>query len=570
MQQIIRVNMTHQSVTWEDVPQKYQNLGGRALTSAVCLDEVAPLCDPLGPNNKLVIAPGILGGFGIPCGDRLSVGAKSPLTGGIKESNAGGTTGAALAKAGIKALIIEGKAPENRTYVLEVTKDGAALKERADLKGLGNYRLAGLLREEYGEKSALMTIGPTGERAVLSACISNVDAEGRPSRVNGRGGLGAVMGSKGLKAVIIRPDGARTREVADKKAFTAAVREFARAVKNSPVARGFREYGTAANVMLTDAMGCLPTRNFSQGSFEGAQSLSGEEMRQTILARGGQAEHRCMPGCVIQCSNVFVDQWGREVVAPLEYETIGLLGSNCGIASLDAVARLNFLCNDIGVDTIETGAAIGVAMEGGVLSFGDLEGAAQAISGIATGTTFGLLLGAGAAITGKVLNVQRVPAVKGQAMPAYDPRSLKGVGVTYATSPQGADHTAGHTLRAKVDHCSPENQVEASFKSQVAAAFTDALGLCNFAFAGLGGRMCLLTGILQHVTGAGWEDKEIVEMGKETLRRELRFNMLAGLGPETNDLPEYMRTERLEPRGTVFDVEQVRLKEFFVHLVEKD
>jgi aldehyde:ferredoxin oxidoreductase len=529
-------------------------------------DEVPPDCDSLGDLNKLVIAPGLLGGTSMPCSGRLSIGAKSPLTGGIKESNAGGTSAIWLARAGIKALVLEGRSEQGSIFVLVIEGEKVVFEDASRYRMLGNYSLAAALRREYGEDIAIISIGPAGEMGLSAACVSNLDREGRPSRVNGRGGLGAVMGSKGVKAIVIKKSKAENYSAQQRESFRGYVKEIARTIQEHPATGTFAEYGTAVLVKTTNALGCLPTRNFSSGSFAGAENISGETLRDLILTRGGKGEttHACMPGCIIRCSNVMPGPDGEELVAPLEFETIGLMGSNCGIDKLDEIAHLNYLANDLGVDSIETGAALGVAMEGGVLAWGDAAAASQILSGIYSNEVLGRVIGCGATVTGKVLGVTRVPAVKGQSFPAYDPRAIKGMGVTFATSPMGADHTAGSTLRAMVDHLKPEGQVQASLKAQVNLLVLDLLGLCMFTASSLFANPELLANAVGAYCDRVITFGDLQCLAGDILRLERKFNAAAGI--TGNKLPEYMRTEALPPQLAVFDVPQEQLDDIFMEL----
>ncbi|MEJ2754202.1 MAG: aldehyde ferredoxin oxidoreductase C-terminal domain-containing protein, partial [Chloroflexota bacterium] len=258
---------------------------------------------------------------------------------------------------------------------------------------------------------------------------------------------------------------------------------------------------------------------FSQGQFEQAEKISGEYMRELLLARGGASEttHACMAGCTIRCSNIFGGEDGEEIVSPLEYETIGLMGANLGIDSLDAIARMNWQVNDLGLDTIEIGAALGVAAEAGLMAWGDGEGGLALIDEIRRGSALGRVLGNGAATTGKVYGVERVPAVKGQAISAYDPRAIKGTGVTYATSPQGADHTCGLTIRAKIEHLDPTIQQAESRNAQLNMAGYDTLGACIFAGFGF----AATPGTIRDLLNAryGWDVSETIlqELGRQTI-----------------------------------------------------
>jgi aldehyde:ferredoxin oxidoreductase len=553
--EVWRLNLKEGSTRREEVPQTWQSLGGRALSARILLDEVPPGCDPLGPLAKLVFAPGLLVGHRLSSCDRISVGGKSPLTGGIKEANAGGTTGHALAGLGIKALVIEERFAEG-WWVAHLGAGGVRFDPADDLAGLGVFETARRLFERYGKKIAAALIGPAGEMKLYSAGIQNLDQDHMPTRIAARGGLGAVMGSKGLKAIIFDISAGAAPPVVDQEAFHEARKRFTQALVSHPQTSSFRDFGTAAMASLTNLSGALPTRNFSAGSFEQVAEINGDALRDTILARGGEGDpsHACMAGCIIRCSNVYAAADGNTLVSPLEYETIGLMGSNLGIGSLDAIARLNQAANDLGVDSIEIGAALGVAAEAGLMSFGDGERALALVEEIRQGTPLGRVLGSGAAITGRVFGVERVPVVKGQAISAYDPRTVKGTGVTYATSPQGADHTAGLTIRAKVDHLSPEGQVKLSRTAQVNAAGYDSLGACSFAGFGF----AAAPGVIRDLLNAryGWQvGEDILQvLGREAIRTELEFNAGAGFTPADDRLPEWMTREPLSPKNSVFDV----------------
>ncbi len=556
MDKIIRLNLTDGTISEEQVAEKYKKLGGRALTAQILSDEIDPACEPLGRHNKLVFAPGLLGGSYMSSSSRLSVGGKSPLTGGIKEANAGGTTALALSKLGIKALIIEGESKLEYSQYLYISSEVMELRP-AEIASLGVYKSAKLLLERYGDKVSVVLIGPAGERGYANSGLANTDPQGRPSRFCGRGGLGAVMGVKGLKAVVLDPSGSKSIQYHDRKAFLELNKELTKMLRENPATgEAYPKYGTPAMATRTNALNALPTRNFSQGSFEYADRIDGEYLYRTIQKRGGDSSptHACMPGCVIKCSNVFADTDGKEIVGPIEYETIGLMGSNLGIGNLDDIARLNYICNDLGLDTIETGAAIGVVMDQGLIPFGDAEAAVELLSEIAGDTVLGKVLGQGAQVTGRVFGSRRVPVVKGQAMAAYDPRGVKGLGVTYATSPMGADHTAGNTIRAQVDHSDPLPQVELSRKVQSIAMTADSMGLCVFVMAALGTHLDKLARLLEYYDGIKCSGQDLLDAAVQALKVEREFNLRAGLGPAHDNLPEFMREEQLPVTGNIFDL----------------
>ena len=551
-----RVNLKEQKLKIESVPKTWEKLGGRGLIARVLLDEVPPKCDPLGHENKLLFMPGLLTGHMVSSCDRLSVGAKSPLTGGVKESNAGGSTGLHMAHLGMKVLIIEGFLDTDLLQILYLSKDGMRFDSADEIVGKGVYDTGEWLRDRYGDRVACSLIGPGGEMGLLTAGIQNLDKEGTPSRIAARGGLGAVMGVKGLKAIVFDSSGCEKPPLADPKAFKAAQKEFTKALMAHPQTKTYADFGTSAMSMMSNAFGALPTRNYSSGQFEGVEDISGENMRELLIKRDGDAQttHACMAGCTIRCSNVFADENGREIVSPVEYETIGLMGSNLGIDDLDTIARMNWIANDLGVDTIEIGAALGVAAEGGMMDFGDGARAIELMNQIREGTDIGKTIGNGAVATGKALGVERVPVVKGQSLSAYDPRTIKGTGVTYATCPQGADHTAGLTIRAKIDHLDPKGQVEVSRNGQISMAGYDTLGACVFSGFGFAGAPHTIAALLN--ARYGWDvGKDILQvLGRETIKLEREFNNRAGFTPEDDRLPKWMTEEPLPPMNAVFDV----------------
>jgi aldehyde:ferredoxin oxidoreductase len=285
--------------------------------------------------------------------------------------------------------------------------------------------------------------------------------------------------------------------------------------------------------------------------------INAENLRDTILARGGEGNttHACMPGCAIQSSNCFAGPDGEMIVTPLEYETIGLVGSNLGIDDFDTIAELNREMSDLGVDTIEMGAALGVAAEAGLMEFGNGDRAMELLQEVRQGTPLGRILGQGAATVGKVFSITRVPVVKGQAMSAYDPRAIKGTGVTYATSPQGADHTCGLTIRAKVDHLDPTVQLKFSIDAQINMAGYDTLGACVFSGFGFASAPPdTIRDLLKGQYGLDFGRDPLRSLGRETVKLERAFNKAAGFTAADDRLPEWMTMEPLPPTNAVFDV----------------
>lgn len=572
---MLRVNMTNLKAKFEDLPEDLAALGGRGMTSVIVAKEVPPTSNPLGVHNKLVFAPGIVTGTRAPTSGRISVGGKSPLTGGIKEANAGTPFAQMLGRMRIGAMVIEGKHEGDDYYLLKVTNDGTEFINANKWSGKGLYDTYKTLFKEFGEKAGICGVGIAAEvlGAMSGVCFN--DPEGLPSRYAGRGGLGAVMASKGLKFIIVDEAGAPGVEIANDEAFSQGIKKLREALAEHPVTQpggGLNSYGTSVLVNIINEAGGLPHRNFSSGQDERAEKISGEVKAEEIKKRGGVRPHFCSPGCIIQCSEVWTRPGGKDPVGVLEYESVWALGANCGIYNLDDIGELNRACNDLGVDTIEAGDTLAVAMEGGLAEFGDGKGALKLMEEIRKKTPTGRILSQGTEITGKVLGVTRIPTSKGQGFPAYDPRAIKGIGVTYATTPMGADHTAGYAVAPEImgvggqaDPRDPK-KAEISRNLQVATAALDATGYCLFvAFAildipaGLEGIVESLNGVL----GANLTVDDVPIIGKQILDAELDFNKRAGFTALDDRLPEFMMEEKLPPHNEVFNVSDDELDSVF-------
>src|SRR5574341_398596 len=560
---ILRANVETGDVRYEDVPTSWQRLGGRALVARFLLDEVPGDCDPLGAHNKLIWTPGLLVGHMLSSVDRISVGGKSPLTGGVKEANAGGTTGLKMVWLNLHALIIEGATPADGSWrVLVVDASGARFEDASDLVGLGLKDTAMRLVERLDPRIGISAIGPAGERMYYTAGITHIDKDRNLTRISARGGLGAVMGSKHLKAIVFDCPRSNQPPVVDRDQFKQASKRYIKRLQEHPqTSQVYTFYGTAAMVQMCNAFGGIPTRNFSSGSFEDADKISGETIHDLNQSRGGEISHACMPGCIIKCSNRYAGPDGETLVTPLEYETIGLMGSNLGINDPDCIARLNDIANDMGMDSIDTGAALGVAAEAGYMQWGDGARALELMQEVRAGTPLGRIIASGAALAGKVLGVTRVPVVKGQALSAYDPRAIKGTGVTYATSPQGADHTSGLTIRAKVNHTDPSGQVDLSRTAQYRMAGYDSLGACIFAPFGMDA--AIVRDLINGRYGWGVEEDYLINLGRESILMEREFNRRAGFTEQDDRLPEWMTTEKLPEVNTAFDVPVAELDAIF-------
>ena len=576
MDKILRIDMgADGGPKASEVPiAQYAGFAGRALTSAIVSQEVPPLCHPLGAENKLVIAPGMLSGTTGAMSGRISVGCKSPLTGGIKEANAGGQPSQMLARLGYSAIVLEGKPKENNLYKVFINKDGVKIATDNSLKMLPNYDLVEKMKAEYGDKIACISIGPAGEMKMSAASIAFTDMELRPTRHAGRGGVGAVMGSKGVKVIVIDDAGMKMRTPKDPEKYKEANKRFVEGLRKHPVTgQGLPAYGTNVLTNILNEVGGYPTYNFKQGHFDNAAKISGETQAELEVKRGGVATHGCHRGCVIQCSGTYHDKDGHYLTKQPEYETVWAHGGNCGICDLDAIAMLDFLDDNYGLDTIEMGVTIGVAMEAGLAKFGDAEAAINLVHEVGKGTYLGRILGNGAAFTGKAFGVERVPVVKGQAMPAYDPRAVQGIGVTYATSPMGADHTAGYAVTANVlkvggdvNPLKPEGQVELSRNLQIATAAIDSTGMCLFiAFAILDqpDTFQALLDMLNAFYGLNLTGDGVTELGKKVLSMERDFNARAGFTAQQDRLPRFFKTEPVAPHNVTFEVKDEDLDKVF-------
>jgi aldehyde:ferredoxin oxidoreductase len=382
------------------------------------------------------------------------------------------------------------------------------------------------------------------------------------------------MGSKGVKAIVLDDAGMKMRSPKDPEKFKEANKLWVEGLRKHPVTgESLPAYGTNVLTNIINEAGALPTHNFLWGRFDGCSSISGETQAETETSRGGLATHGCHRGCIIRCSGTYMNKDGHYLTKQPEYETVWAHGGNCGISDLDAIAMLDRLDDDYGVDTIEMGATIGVAMEAGLAKFGDADAAIDLVKEVGKGTPLGRILGSGAAVTGKVYGVERVPVVKGQAIPAYDPRGVQGIGVTYATSTMGADHTAGYAVTANilgvggnVDPLKPEGQVELSRNLQIATAAVDSTGMClfiTFATMDQPETFQALLDMINAFFGLNMTASDYNELGKSVLKNEREFNAKAGFTAEHDRLPDFFKKEALPPHDITFEVTDDDLDQVF-------
>jgi len=415
--------------------------------------------------------------------------------------------------------------------------------------GLGVFDTAAKLHEVYGNKVSLAICGPVGEYQGLLAGISFSDTDNRPSRLAARGGVGAVMGAKKIKAVVI--DKHKMPTMKDRKKVMQAVKMYGKLLGESPAVQALEKLGTAMVSDLTNTLGALPTDNFSSGQStpqgSGPHKMGGDFIRELNLSRGGEPSHACMPGCLIKCSNIYMNAEGKEVVSPLEYETIGLLGTNCGLRDPDQVALLNEIANDLGVDTIELGGMIGVLMEAGQAAFGDVDFMVGVLQDLRAGTARGRLLADGTARVGAHFEVKRVPVIKKQAISAYDPRIIEVTAISMMVTAQGADHTAGNAP-SFVSHDKSVREVAAeSYRMQVNSALADSFGLCVFGRSVTDVNRQMLAEAINDAFDAGIDAQWLIDIAREALRLETEFNKRAGFTEAEDELPGFFADEPLPP-----------------------
>jgi len=548
------INLADRTITGRELHGEAVVKAGRYLIARTLLELDAATVDPLGPQNPLIFSAGPFAGTSFSNANRTSVGCKSPLTGGVKEANGGGTFSYALGQLKIAGFTLRGAAVD--WVVLHFKKDGSiAFDDARPYLGKGNFEAGRLLQEKYGKKVAYGLCGPVGEYQGLIAGIAFTDKDGRPSRLSARGGVGAVMGSKKVKAIVVDLD--KIPPFDDPKKVNAAVKDYSKMLLADGIITNFyAKLGTMGMADVQNYMGGLPTRNFSAGQLADVKAGESFKMGADYIgplntSRGGEQTHACMPGCVIQCSNVYHDASGKEVVSPVEYETLGLLGSNCGLTEPDDLAQLNFVANDLGVDTIELGGMIGVLMEAGLGRFGDVKFMTDVLAEIRAGSDRGRLWAQGTARVGDHYKVGRVPVIKKQAISAYDPRVIEATGISMMATAQGADHTTGNLPRLKTREMDLEALISQSLVVQTNCAATDSLGLCIFGRSVTEPNTQFLADAINAAHGTALTKDFFAELGRETLRLEREFNRRAGFTQKDDELPAFFYSEPVPPTNHV-------------------
>ena len=569
---IAKIDVKTEEIKYKEISRDsiYYLLGGRGLSSQIIHDEVPPLCDPLGAENKLILANGILAGSPFPCSARTSVGGKSPLTNGIKEANVGGRPAMMLARHGIRALVLENISLSLKMILLDDMS--IRILPAEEYKGLGNYKLHSILKEKYGEKIGIYSIGPAGEYLMKSATVGANDLEGYPSRHAARGGLGAVMGSKRVKAIVIIPPKTSKVNMHDLKKFREVSSPFAKNLAQTK--ETFSIFGTPLMMKAMDGYGGIPTKNFQMGSFDKIENISGETLHDLVVSRGGKKRLACSPTCVIKCSNLVVDEQGNHITSSLEYETMALNGTNLLIDNLDSLAKIDHFCDDVGIDTIEFGGTVGVAMDCGKVEWGNAEKVFEILDNeIRNNTEEGQLYGNGVKNIGEILNAKRVPQIKGQGISAYDSRVFKAMGITYATSPMGADHTAGAAIAGRVpsqhkdygELTTNESKLDLSFELQIYTAIMDSMGCCYFIGPSYE-NMEILANAINAMYDITLTREDVIKIGIDIIRTELKFNEKAGITQKMNDVPSFFKEEPSEPIGLKFTFNKADLSSFWKRL----
>jgi aldehyde:ferredoxin oxidoreductase len=559
---LLRVNMRSLKTEFKPLPGEWLTIGGRGLVAQIMNREVPPEADPFGPQNKLIFACGPLAGTNAPQLGRISVGAKSPLTLGVKEANAGGPAAQKLDRLGIRVIIVEDIPQNGNLFILKISRGSAELVPADEFRETKVYDLVEKLDEREKGEPAIIGIGIAGERKYRGSSVFLTDMYGDPSRNAGRGGLGAVMGSKGLKAVIVDDSGCEPPPLADKELFRKTVRDWVNMIKKDVVCGLFATEGTPFTIASNSYQGTMPGDLYRTGRPRDFEKVTGEVTRRKVWERHGKM-HACMPGCVVQCSIIYFDENGNKTSA-YEYEAVSMIGTNLGIADTDHVAQFKHICDDLGVDFIEIGAAIGVSGEAGKMKPGDPDSVFVLLDEMEKGTELGRTLGDGVVATAHAFGVTRIPAFKGQALPAHDPRAVKAMGVTYATSPQGADHTAGLSYKQPL---SKKGQVINSLRFQLRAAACDTFGYCLNSVPGRQASIySFVADLLRARFGVDVSADDILEAAKQNLRDERSFNDKAEFSTAHEPFPEFLRNEPLPPTGHVFDVDQSEIEKIWDYM----
>jgi aldehyde:ferredoxin oxidoreductase len=576
---ILRVDLSNKTHKTEDLDLETQRLfmGGHGVATKILMDEMDPKVDALSPDNKLIFSIGPLTGTAAPLASRYMVTTKSPLTGLLGFGNSGGFFGPAMRNAGYDHIIFEGKS-DTPVYLL-VSDEGVEIRDAGHIWGKDTHETEDIIRkeaEDSGKRVRVSSIGPAGEKLALIAAIMN-----DKHRAAARCGIGAVMGSKNLKALAVR--GSKKDDVADADALKALAKEYVKIFKENPETEAFNQFGTSGFLMLLNEMGILPTRNFQRTAFDDAPKISGEALQEKYL----QKPKACF-GCPIACgrgTKVTDSGYEGEGEGP-EYETLALLGSSLGNSNLASVTKANYICNQLGLDTISTGGTIACAMEmfekgyltkedtGGLeLKFGDSELIVKLVEMIGNREGFGDVLAEGGyRLAEKHGHTECFMGMHKMEMPGYEPRGAKGMGVTYLTSPIGPSHCRGYTIPFEIMHTAGNlDPIEERGKGMTSKAVQDmtavwdCTGLCLFATSSLG--MEEVDAMLMAATGTGYAPFQFLAIGERIFNLQRLFNLKAGIRLEDEKLPDRFYNEPLPDgvnKGAVLNLEETMVE--YCHL----
>lgn len=551
-EKIARINLTTGEIKVEklDLELAHKFIGGRGLGTKILYDEGVATVDPLSPENKLVYITGPMTGAAAPSTGRYMVVTKSPLTGMIASSNSGGIWGAKLKYAGWDAIIVEGEAPE-WTYI-SVEDDKIELHDAREYVGVMSEELDDKLKAKHGEGSSVLNIGPAGEKKVLLAAIMN-----DKDRAAGRSGVGAVMGSKKLKAIVVKTSRTSLDNIADLDALKAATKRSMDLIKeNGVTGSGLRALGTAVLVNIVNNVGSLPTRNWQESYFEQADEISGETLAEKYLVKPS-ACHRCP----IACGRV-VNINGKVAGGP-EYEPLWAYGANCGNTDLNVIDECNMLCNEYGLDAIGTPCTIAAAMElyqrgaikeeecaGAPLEWGSTKALIEWTKRMGNPETeLDWLMSSGSARLCEHYGMPEVSmSVKKQELPAYDARGIQGIGINYATSNRGGCHVRGYMISPEVlglpqqlDRTVADDKAAWTKLFQDLTAVIDSMGHCLFTSFAMGAPE--YTDLLNASTGTNWTVEQVLEIGDRIYNIERMFNKAAGMKSEDDRLPKRLIQE---------------------------
>ena len=551
-EKIARINLTTGEIKTEplDLDMAHKFIGGRGLGTKILYDEGAATVDPLSPENKLVYITGPMTGSATPSSGRYMVVTKSPLTGMIACANSGGIWGAKLKFAGWDALIVEGKAPE-WTYI-NIEDDKIELLDAREYLGVMSEEMDEKLKAKYGEQASVLSIGPAGENQVLLASIMN-----DKDRAAGRSGVGAVMGSKNLKAIVVKANRRQLDNIADVDALKEATKRSLKILADNGVTgQGLRSYGTAVLVNIINNIGSFPTKNWQESYYPNADAISGETLAEKYLVKAGACYR-----CPIACGRI-ISHDGKTVGGP-EYEPLWAYGGDVGNDDLHVIDECNRLCNEYGLDAIGVPCTIAAAMElyqrgyikedecGGVpLTWGSTEALIEWTKRMgAPKTRLERLMSSGSARLCEAYgHPEYSMSVKKQEIPAYDARGIQGIGINYATANCGAAHVRGYMISPEVlglpeqlDRTVTEGKAGWTKIFQDLTAVIDSMGNCLFTSFALGAPE--YADMLNAATGTTWSVEQLLEIGDRIYNIERMFNKAAGMKPEDDRLPKRLLTE---------------------------